>query len=316
MSYLEFKRRGNEEYVYFVKKGSMLGKQYVLRKYVGPNKGTFSTEQFMANNLDFLVKEELRLREPLWKKASELAYNPCLIESIEEKALLLNNLTESKHGGNILSVEFAKEFIYNSNNIEGSRIPKKTLVELFEKGKTNHANKNEVIEVENSIKAFDYLQNHFSFTLASIKHLYHTLTKQMLLENKQPHPRGFRKVPILAGDAATSSPENIQKELEATLKWNKENSKKMHPFQRAFDFHLRYEAIHPFRDANGRTGRLIMNKILMQNNYPPIIIYKDNKKAYFNSISAAREGNNKKYYQFMLEQAEKTYIQMIGLLKK
>jgi Fic family protein len=90
----------------------------------------------------------------------------------------------------------------------------------------------------------------------------------------------------------------------------------MFPLQRALDFHARYETIHPFRDANGRTGRLIMNKILMQNNYPPIIIFKDNKQAYFNSITAAQTGKTKKYYQFMLEQAGKTYDQMTATIKK
>ncbi|MCX6804015.1 MAG: Fic family protein, partial [Candidatus Diapherotrites archaeon] len=294
----------------------IFGKQYVLRKYIGPDKGMFSKEQFIANNSGLLAKEELRLREPLWRKSIKLAYNPGLIEIVEDKAIRLNNLIEQKHAENILSAEFAKEFIYNSNNIEGSRIPKEKLIELFENGKTSYTNNNEVIEVENSIEAFDYLKSEFSFNLASIKHLYHTLTKGLLLENKQSYPRGLRKVSILAGEATTSAPKNIQRELETLLKQNKENSKKAYPFQRAFDFHLRYETIHPFRDANGRTGRLIMNKILMQNNYPPIIIYKDNKKAYFNSLSTAQEGNNKKYYQFMLEQTQKTYDQMLNLLNK
>ncbi|MEI7961501.1 MAG: Fic family protein [archaeon] len=316
MSYLEFKSRGNEKYVYFAKKGSILSKQYVIRKYIGPDKGMFSKEQFIASNFDLLTKEELRKREPLWKKYVEIAHNQGLVEVVEEKAIKLNNLIEQKHAENILSSEFAKEFIYNSNNLEGSRIPKEKLVELFEKGKTSYSNKNEVIEVENSINAFEYLKNEFSFNIANIKHLYHTLTKGLLLENKQLYPTGLRKVPILAGNAKTTKPEDIQKEFTALLIWNKENSKILYPFQRAFDFHLRYETIHPFRDANGRTGRLLMNKILMQNNYPPIIIYKDNKKAYFNSISAAREGDNKKYYQFMFEQTKKTYDQMISLLGK
>ena len=62
-----------------------------------------------------------------------------------------------------------------------------------------------------------------------------------------------------------------------------------------------------FRDANGRTGRLIMNKILMQNHYPLMLVFKDNKQGYFNAIKKARENKNKKYCQFMLEQQLKSY---------
>jgi Fic family protein len=87
----------------------------------------------------------------------------------------------------------------------------------------------------------------------------------------------------------------------------------MHPLELAFEFHLRYESIHPFVDANGRTGRMIMNKILMQNYYLPIIIYKQNKKAYFNSIEKAREGKKQKYYQFLISQTNKTYKNMLKL---
>jgi Fic family protein len=60
-------------------------------------------------------------------------------------------------------------------------------------------------------------------------------------------------------------------------------------------------------DGNGRTGRLIMNKILISNGYSPIIVFKDNKLSYFNAISKSEEGKLKNYYQFMLEQTDKTY---------
>ena len=84
--------------------------------------------------------------------------------------------------------------------------------------------------------------------------------------------------------------------------------KETYPFKLAFDFHLRYENIHPFLDGNGRTGRLIMNKILMDHGYFPIIIYTKNAQAYFNAISRGLERQTKKnYYQFMLEQSKKTY---------
>lgn len=61
------------------------------------------------------------------------------------------------------------------------------------------------------------------------------------------------------------------------------------PLQTAFDFHLRYEQIHPFENGNGRTGRLLMDKILLQNGLLPMIVFKENKEAYFNAIKKASE---------------------------
>jgi Fic family protein len=65
----------------------------------------------------------------------------------------------------------------------------------------------------------------------------------------------------------------------------KKNKNAIFPLQLAFDFHLKYEQIHPFENGNGRTGRLLMNKILIQNGMLPMIVFKENYKAYSNSIS-------------------------------
>ena len=74
----------------------------------------------------------------------------------------------------------------------------------------------------------------------------------------------------------------------------------------AFDFHLKYEQIHPFEDWNWRTWRFLMNKILLQNGMFPMIVFKENKLSYFNAISSCSDWNKKKYYKFMIEQYKKT----------
>jgi hypothetical protein len=49
-----------------------------------------------------------------------------------------------------------------------------------------------------------------------------------------------------------------------------------------------------------------MNKILLSTGFPPCIIFAENRQAYFSAIATATSRSHKKYYQFMLEQYEKT----------
>lgn len=48
--------------------------------------------------------------------------------------------------------------------------------------------------------------------------------------------------------------------------------------------HACFENIHPFADANGRTGRTIMNYYLLIHNVSPIIIYEEDRKKYYNCL--------------------------------
>jgi len=317
MSYIEKKNLNEKIHAYFVKKVSFMGQVFVIKKYIGADLSMFNKEKYILDNLENLSGEELKFRLKFLEQIQkELSHNEQLPKKIESQSIKINYLLDGKKCENEANTEFAKEFIFNSNNIEGSKIPSEKVREIIDTGDTRYDDKNEIKEVKNSILAFEYLQKSFKFNLSSIKRLYHILTKDLFMQGNIPYPKGFKKEEVIVGNSQTTPYEKVEEELTNLLKWYRINKTKIHPLILAFEFHKRYEFIHPFRDGNGRTGRLIMNKILMSAGYSPIIVYKENKLAYFNALERSQEGNLKNYYQFMLEQADKSYDYLLKVIGK
>ncbi len=318
MSYVAIRKaNGVNSYASFVKKISFMGRLFVIEKAMGLQSPIINKEKFLLDNLESISQEEFSFRKKYLKDViSKISHNPHLPGEIELKSIILNNLIEAKNCEEKVDIEFAKEFIFNSNNIEGSKIPPDVVRDIIDRGDTRYADKNEVKEVKNSILACDYLKKSFKFNISSIKRLYHILTKDLEMQKGILYPRGFKKVPNVVGNSETTAPEHVEIALIELTQWYIKNKKKLHPLILAFEFHKRYEEIHPFLDGNGRTGRLIMNKILISSGYQPIIVYKDNKQSYFNALTKAREGRIKNYYQFMLEQTKKTYDFLESMAKR
>ena len=317
MSYIERKTANGKTHIYFVKKISFMGQLFVIKRYIGLDSSIFSKEKYILDNLEELSNEELKFKSlflNLVKK--ELSHNENLPERIELKSIKIGNLLDGKKCEKDVNTEFSKEFIFNSNSIEGSKIPPERVREIIDTGDTKYQDRNEVKEVKNSILAFEYLQQSFKFNLTSIKRLYHLLTKDLFMQGNVPYPRGFKKEAVIVGNSQTTPPEKVEEELTRLLNWYRNNKNKIHPLILAFEFHKRYEMIHPFRDGNGRTGRLIMNKILMSAGYSPIIVYRENKLAYFNALEKTIDGRSKIYYQFMMEQIDKSYDYLLKVLQK
>jgi Fic family protein len=316
MSYIEIKKVNDVEYISFVKKFSFMGKNFRIKEHIGKNISTVTVKDYLRKNFKSISGKEFELRI-MFLDRLDLVYNRNLLDYIELISIEINNLFDMKDIRDVILVEFAKEFIFNSNNIEGSKIPAKEVKKIIETGNSRYKNRNEIKEVYNSIEAMKYLRTGFKFNIPSIKRLYYILTKDLTMSGGDHYPRGFKTVENVVNNQSTIPPNKVENAISNLLQYYTENKKTMYPPQLAYDFHLRYENIHPFLDANGRTGRLIMNKILMDHGYFPMIIYAKNSRAYYNAIAKGLQRKTKKdYYQLMLEQAKKTYDVYFTMMKK
>lgn len=99
----------------------------------------------------------------------------------------------------------------------------------------------------------------------------------------EPFPGGMRppewtEVPMLVSDWITDA-QALRKADESTIA------------EALARLHARFEQIHPFLDGNGRTGRLILNLLLVRLGYPPAIIYKGDRSRYLAALRRADRGD-------------------------
>jgi hypothetical protein len=59
------------------------------------------------------------------------------------------------------------------------------------------------------------------------------------------------------------------------------------PLERAALAHAGFEVVHPFLDGNGRTGRLLLNWMLLRAGYPPAIILVEERARYISALASA-----------------------------
>ena len=92
----------------------------------------------------------------------------------------------------------------------------------------------------------------------------------------------YKRLPNEVGGMETTLPENVSFDMKQLLK--NYNAIKNKSFDDLLDFHYRFEQIHPFQDANGRLGRLILFKECLANNIVPFIITDELKMFYYRGL--------------------------------
>jgi Fic family protein len=179
---------------------------------------------------------------------------------------------------------FLIEYAFNTTAIEGNTIGLKEARDLLEEGLTPKGKTlREIYDLQNTKKVFEALDFNREISHELIKS-----THAGLLKDVDPRNEYRDRDIIVTKSRFKSTPFHLVKsDLDLLLEWHGKNKKKIHPFALATIFHHKFEKIHPFMDGNGRTGRMLMNFILMKNNYPPVIIQKKHRTEFLDALNAA-----------------------------
>lgn len=180
------------------------------------------------------------------------------------------------------------EWTYNSNGIEGNTLTLRETQVVLEGITVGGKSIKEHLEAINHEKAIlfldDLVKDNEPISEWNIKNIH-----QLILKNIDNENAGrYRKENVTIKGAThippdyLKVPELMEKLILTYNTWNE-----YHPIIQAALLHGELVKIHPFVDGNGRTSRLLMNLVLMNNGYNPVIIKKESRLKYYEALDKA-----------------------------
>ena len=191
---------------------------------------------------------------------------------------------------------FRVGFTYSSNSIEGNTLTITETKILLEDGITVGGKPiKDYYEAAGHAEAYDYMISlartvKLEITEDIIKHLHFLFYNKVDMEEAGQ----YRKIQIyLSGtEYLPPIPEDVLHLMKHFINEMDSFKQRMHPIEFAAICHKRLVDIHPFKDGNGRTARLLMNLILVNAGYgitsiPPVL-----RNEYISALMASQRENN------------------------
>ena len=166
----------------------------------------------------------------------------------------------------------------------------------------------ECTEMADHFRAFDYMVSHLDvpFDEALLKEVNRLVTEHTLSFRAQGAVAGeYTTEDMAAGDTVFGDHEALIARVPNLMaSTQKAINDGLHPLIVAAKWHGYYEYLHPFRDGNGRTGRLLSNFILLRANHPLLIIRLEDRSAYISALKQIRtEGTDEHLVAFFFKTA-------------
>ena len=212
-----------------------------------------------------------------------------------------------KNQGEKVAKAFDIEYTYESNRIEGNTLTLQETALVIEKGLTiGGKSMNEHLEAINHQHAIECIKDlankKVSITERDVLQI-HSLILQSI---DNLNSGKYRNVQVLISGAKHIPPQPylVPKQMEDLFLWYNENKDHLHPIELSAEMHERLVTIHPFIDGNGRTSRLLMNLILLQNGFPIAILKGDvkNRLKYFQALETAQIENDKQPFLDLIKE--------------
>jgi len=301
MAYIEKQRHGKHDYYYLVKSvRDETGKVKKVRVFLG--------RQVPAHKKLIEFFAVLDRKVPDKRRAVLLSRET--VERLDDLGLAAGSqkVAMKRH----LPGDFLVRFTYNTNAIEGNPLTLRQTALILDDGiAPQGARAGDVIEVYNGKDAWEFVKSHKgSMNSAFLRKVQYQVTKNTAcrLQGK------FRDSEVRISGSEWTPPlaKEVPSQVEALLGGFGKARRSTHPVELAAELHNRIVQIHPFTDGNGRTARLLMNKVLMLGGLLPVIIDARNKEGYYSVIERADRGEQKPFAEFLARQLIGQYTKKEG----
>ncbi len=235
------------------------------------------------------------------------------------------NIKNANELASVLS-SYSVNFAYNSGKIENDEITYHDTREVFDKdGVTSYTGSTKTLfEIQNSKAAYERMLTAFEdkriVDETFLKEIQMILTNGTYDERRYQigeRPGEYKHHDYVTGkNEVGASVDDVQEEVCELLDELKDIDDKNALVAAAY-FHAKFENIHPFSDGNGRVGRLLMNYILLIHNHPPITIYEEDRKNYYNALEKFDEELELNcLIDFLKSQLVKTWVKQLNKSKQ
>jgi Fic family protein len=184
------------------------------------------------------------------------------------------------------------EITYTSNAIEGNTLTPVETTLVIEKGITVSGKPlKDHLEALDHYEAIRYVRElareETPLTESDIRNLHRLVVQRSLPEIAGQYANLARYVRTESGRHEFPSPAEIPSLMGDFARWL---GAAANAPETAFTAHRRLVDIHPFNDGNGRTGRLLMNLVLIRGGYPPIAVRPEDRLRYIRGLQQAQAG--------------------------
>ena len=254
-------------------------------------------------------------RQPARKMSSELKAKLLAVDADKAELDALRPLPA--HTVASLRDKLSLEWIYHSNAIEGNTLTLRETKVVLEGITVGGKTLREHFEVTNHRDAILYVEEIVSrqeaLTEWQIKNIHSLVLKGIASEEAGR----YRRENVVISGAGTTPPDflHLEEEMQRLVTWHAQAGS-MHAVERAAQLHTWFVRIHPFVDGNGRTGRLLLNFELMKAGYPPAVIRKDDRLAYYDALDeACVSGNHEAITGLVVDAVQRSLQAYLDLLR-
>jgi Fic family protein len=191
-----------------------------------------------------------------------------------------------------LREEFTVEYTHDSNAIEGNTLTLSETALVLQGVTIDQKPLKDHLEAIGHRDAFRYLCDRVAEG-ADLDEWFIRELHSLVLADRPLDSGAYRKISVRILGAVHTPPDPVSVPDEMRALMARLRASRRHPVERAALFHILFEAVHPFVDGNGRTGRLLLNFILMRHGYPPVNVKFADRRRYYDAFTSYhRDGDD------------------------